>query len=134
MERRRNQQTDHSVETKIIDQEQYRKKMKYTDTELEEILNKLVASTRSPRGRFSATASYPELEKRLKSHTRRLTLIRTFSAAAAVALLCLIGMDSLFIYATGHDTNGFRPWQRHARSVFLMAAPSHSTIILHFLS
>ena len=63
--------------------------MKYTDTELEEILNKLVASTRSPRGRFSATASYPELEKRLKSHTRRLTLIRTFSAAAAVALLCL---------------------------------------------
>lgn len=65
------------------------KKMKYTDTELEEILNKLVASTRSPRGRFSATASYPELEKRLKSHTRRLTLIRTFSAAAAVALLCL---------------------------------------------
>ena len=89
VERRRNQQTDHSVETKIIDQEQYRKKMKYTDTELEEILNKLVASTRSPRGRFSATASYPELEKRLKSHTRRLTLIRTFSAAAAVALLCL---------------------------------------------
>ena len=63
--------------------------MKYTDTKLEEILNKLVASTRSPRGRFSATASYPELEKKLKSHTRRLTLIRTFSAAAAVALLCL---------------------------------------------
>ncbi len=63
--------------------------MKYTDTELEEILNKLVASTRSPRGRFSAAASYSELEKRLKSHTRRLTLIRTFSAAAAVALLCL---------------------------------------------
>ena len=63
--------------------------MKFTDTELEEILNKLVASTRSPRGRFSATASYPELEKRLKSYTRRLTLIRTFSAAAAVALLCL---------------------------------------------
>lgn len=63
--------------------------IKYTDTELEELLNKLVASTRSPRGRFSATASYPELEKRLKSHTRRLTLVRTFSVAAAVVLLCL---------------------------------------------
>lgn len=63
--------------------------MKHTDTELEEILNQLIASTRSPRGRFSAAASYPELEKRLKSHTRRLTLIRTFSAAAAVVLLCL---------------------------------------------
>ena len=63
--------------------------MKHTDTELEEILNQLIASTRSPRGRFSAAASYSELEKRLKSHTRHLTLIRTFSAAAAVALLCL---------------------------------------------
>lgn len=28
--------------------------MKYTDRELEDILNKLIASTRSPRGRFSA--------------------------------------------------------------------------------
>lgn len=63
--------------------------MKYTDRELEEILNKLIASTRSPRGRFSAVAGYPELEKKLKSHTRRLTLTRTFSAAAAVLLLCL---------------------------------------------
>lgn len=63
--------------------------MKYTDRELEEILNKLIASTRSPRGRFSAAAGYPELEKKLKSYTRRLTLIRIFSAAAAVLLLCL---------------------------------------------
>ena len=36
-----------------------------------------------------SNSQLPELEKRLKSHTRRLTLIRTFSAAAAVALLCL---------------------------------------------
>lgn len=63
--------------------------MKYTDRELEEILNKLIASTRSPRGCFSAAAGYPVLEKRLKSHTRCLTLIRTFSTAAAVFLLCL---------------------------------------------
>lgn len=63
--------------------------MKYTDRELEEILNKLIISTRSPRGRFSAAAGYPELEKKLKSHSRHLTLIRTFSAAAAVLLLCL---------------------------------------------
>ena len=63
--------------------------MKYTDRELEEILNKLIASTRSPRGCFSAAAGYPVLEKRLKSHTRCLTLIRTFSTAAAVFLLYL---------------------------------------------
>ena len=63
--------------------------MKYTDRELEEILNKLIASTRSPRGRFSAAASYPQLEKKLKFHYRRLYPVRTFAAAAAVVLLCL---------------------------------------------
>lgn len=63
--------------------------MKYTDRELEEILNKLIASTRSPRGRFSAAASYPQLEKKLKFHHNRLYPVRTFAAAAAVVLLCL---------------------------------------------
>ena len=65
--------------------------MKYTDTELETILSKLIASTRSPRGRFSAVASYPQLEKRLKPHIRCLfpTRMRILAAAAAVILLCL---------------------------------------------
>lgn len=63
--------------------------MKYTDRELEEILNKLIASTRSPRGRFSAASSYPQLEKKLKFHHHRLYPVRTFAAAAAVVLLCL---------------------------------------------
>lgn len=63
--------------------------MKYTDTELEQILNKLVASTRSPRGRFSAASAYPQLEKRLNSHHRRLTIVRSLTAAAAVVLLCV---------------------------------------------
>jgi len=62
--------------------------MKYTDRELEEILNKLIASTRSPRGRFSAASSYPQLEKKLKFHHHRLYPVRTF-VAAAVVLLCL---------------------------------------------
>ena len=61
--------------------------MKYTDTELETILSKLIASTRSPRGRFSAVASYPQLEKRLKPH------IRCF------------GRNSIFIYATDFTPN-----------------------------
>ena len=63
--------------------------MKYTDTELEEILNKLVASTRSPRGRFSAASIYPQLEKKLKFPHLWLYPVRTFAAAAAVVLLCL---------------------------------------------
>lgn len=63
--------------------------MKYTETELEKTLNKLIASTRSPRGRYSAAASYPQLERMLKAHSWRLVLARTFATAAAVALLCL---------------------------------------------
>ena len=46
--------------------------MKYTDRELEDILNKLIASTRSPRGRFSAASSYPQLEKKLNFRNHRL--------------------------------------------------------------
>lgn len=63
--------------------------MKYTDTELEEILNKLAASTRSPKGHFSAKAGYPQLEKKIRAHGRRLFLLRTLSAAAAVVLVCV---------------------------------------------
>lgn len=63
--------------------------MKYTDADLEEILNKLITSTRSPRGNFSAKASYPMLKKRLHTRTRRTLWIRSFAAVAAAALLCL---------------------------------------------
>ena len=63
--------------------------MKYTDRELEDILNKLIASTRSPRGRFSAASSYPQQEKKLNFRNHRLYLTRTFAAAAAVVLLSL---------------------------------------------
>ena len=61
--------------------------MKHTDTELEEILNQLIASTRSPRGRFSAAASYPELDKRLKSHTRHLPSLRNSGSEEVLSFL-----------------------------------------------
>ena len=106
--------------------------MKHTDTELEEILNQLIASTRSPRGRFSAAASYPELEKRLKSHTRHLTLIRTFSAAAAVVLLCLsVWTAYLYMQPAAIQTISTLAETRSVR--LQMVVPSRSTIILRFL-
>ena len=63
--------------------------MKYTDKELEEILNRLITSTRSPRGRFSAAAGYPKLEKQLKPRFRGFLPLRAIAATAAVVLLCL---------------------------------------------
>ena len=64
--------------------------MKYTDRELDRLLEKLIASTRSPRGKFSAAASYQILEKRLPRPALRLFSLRTLSAVAAIALLCFI--------------------------------------------
>lgn len=62
------------------------------DTELEELLERLIASTRTPRGRFSAAASYGKLEKQLpRRQNRRLTPLRMGMAAATVALLCVMG-------------------------------------------
>ena len=64
--------------------------MKYTDTELETILSKLIASTRSPRGRFSAVASYPQLEKRLKPHIRCLFPTRMLYWQQRQLLFCSV--------------------------------------------
>lgn len=66
--------------------------MKYTETE--KILERLIASTRSPRGRFSAKESYQLLEKRLphaKTRLLRAGRVRILAGAAAVMLLCAMG-------------------------------------------
>lgn len=68
--------------------------MKYTETEAEKILEKLIASTRSPRGRFSAEESYALLKKRLPQKEQRMFRMhrmRVFAMVAAVALLCAMG-------------------------------------------
>lgn len=61
------------------------------EIELEKLLDRLVASTRTPRGRFSAAASYDKLAKKLPRKRRRLLPMQLCASAAAVALLCLMG-------------------------------------------
>lgn len=58
--------------------------------EPDKLLERLIASTRSPRGRFSAGASYALLEKRINRYRTRTLTLRIASAAAAVVLLCLM--------------------------------------------
>lgn len=65
--------------------------MKRTDQEIDRILEQLVASTRSPRGKFSAGASYRKLEKRLPRTRSRILPMRSLLVAASVALLCVVG-------------------------------------------
>lgn len=68
------------------------------EQEFEKILTKLVASTRSPRGRFSKANSWILLEKRLP-RLRRHTLSLRITAAAAVAVLCLLGWSAYYMFA-----------------------------------
>lgn len=58
------------------------------------LLDRLVASTRSPRGRFSAARSWPLLQARLKRTTLRRTLWMRVAGAAAVVLLCIAGWQA----------------------------------------
>ena len=70
--------------------------MKYTDTELETILSKLIASTRSPRGRFSAVASYPLFIPDAYAYIG--------SSGSCYSALSF-GRNSIFIYATDFTPN-----------------------------
>ena len=69
------------------------------EQEFEKILDKLVASTRSPRGRFSKDNSWKLLEKRLPRLQRRILSLRTMAGAAAVAVLCVQGWWAYYMFA-----------------------------------
>lgn len=60
----------------------------------EALLDRLAASTRSPRGRFSAARSWPLLQTRLKRRTLKRTLWMRVAGAAAVVLLCVAGWQA----------------------------------------
>lgn len=60
----------------------------------ETLLDRLVASTRSPRGRFSAARSWPLLQARLKRTTLQRTLWMRVAGAAAIVLLCVAGWQA----------------------------------------
>ncbi|WP_300910381.1 FecR family protein [uncultured Bacteroides sp.] len=70
------------------------------EQEFEKILDKLVASTRSPRGRFSKESSWNILERRLPNPRRRILSLQFFmKGAAAVAVLCVLGWWTYYMFA-----------------------------------
>lgn len=73
--------------------------MKNMEQDFEKILNKLVASTRSPRGKFSKANSWILLEKRLPRLQRRILSLRTMASAAAVTVLCVLGWWAYYMFA-----------------------------------
>lgn len=68
--------------------------MKLTDKQLNKLLDKLVASTKSPRGSYSAAESYKIIEKRLflkRTHPLQTSILRY---AAAIALICILSWSA----------------------------------------
>lgn len=100
--------------------------MKHTDTELDKILEKLIASTRSPRGRFSAAASYPRLRKKLFCPKENQMYRRFPAMAASIALLCLLSWMA-FYYLTPVDMQTISTTSS-TRMIYL---PDSSQVILN---
>lgn len=69
------------------------------EQEFEKIFDKLVASTRSPRGKFSKENGWKLLEKRLPRLQRRILSLRTMAGAAAIAVLCVLGWWAYYMFA-----------------------------------
>lgn len=63
--------------------------MKVNNENFDKVLNRLVASTRSPRGRFTADESWRLLETRLLKRRSMKRFWMRAASAAAVVLLCV---------------------------------------------
>lgn len=89
--------------------------MKVNNENFDKVLNKLVASTRSPRGRFTAENSWRLLESRLlKRRSMKRFWMRTASAAAVV-LLCVTSWAAyqfLYVATTGSHSHRSHTYYR----------------------
>lgn len=75
--------------------------MQKTDQQIEQVVDKLAASTRSPRGEFSMEATRPLLEKRIAAQRRR-RFLRIVSSAAAVLILGIMSWGT-YVYMQPAD-------------------------------
>lgn len=83
--------------------------MKVNNENFDKVLNKLVASTRSPRGRFTAENSWRLLESRLlKRRSMKRFWMRTASAAAVVLLCVTSWAASVLIRSTTTGSHSHR--------------------------
>lgn len=70
--------------------------MNERDKHIEQLLDRLAGSTRSPRGKYSAGPTFSLLEKRIVAWRRR-RFLRIASSVAAVIVLCVVSW-SVYLY------------------------------------
>lgn len=79
--------------------------MKYTDRELEDILNKLIASTRSPRGRFFSSIQLSATGEKAEFPQPPVVSDTHICGSGSSSFTLSIGMDSLSVHAAGNHTD-----------------------------
>lgn len=79
--------------------------MKVNNENIDKVLNKLIASTRSPRGRYSAENSWKQLEMRMQKRRSLRKLWLRVASAAAVVVFCVASWAAYnAIYPTTHKS------------------------------
>lgn len=100
--------------------------MKINNENFDKVLNKLIASTRSPRGRFSAANSWKLLEGKLRARKRRRLFRLRVASSAAVVLLCIASWAAY--HALRPEPTQPRPTEVHT----VPAAPESQKEIFNF--
>jgi len=76
------------------------KKENISEKELDDLLNQLSGSAKSPKGKYSADETYPKIHKRIvASKSRRIPLYK-YTAAASIAVLFIL--STYFMFEAGN--------------------------------
>ena len=101
--------------------------MKVNNENIDKVLNKLVASTRSPRGRYSADNSWKQLELRMQKRRSLRKLWLRVTSAAAVVVFCVASWAAYnAIYPTAPKSTPM-PTETHAEELLI----HRDTLIFH---
>lgn len=95
--------------------------MKVNNEDIDKVLNKLIASTRSPRGRYLAENSWQKLEARMRKHRSLRRLWLRAASTAAVVVLCVASWAAYYAIfpsalkpaPTPTDTHIVAPLMKH---------------------
>jgi hypothetical protein len=101
-------------------------KMKISNKDFDKVLNKLVTSTRSPRGHFSAESSWNLLETKILARKKRRIFWLRMTSSAAVVLLCLAS------WAAYHALNPEPAKPEPIKQQASPAQPEHRKGIIYF--
>jgi len=77
------------------------KKENISEKELDDLLNQLSGSAQSPKRKYSASESYPKLQKQIVARKGKRIPLYRYVAAASIAILCILSA-TYFMFSPGN--------------------------------